>query len=99
MFPEEQGAAPHLKLLEAAYRWKRQKLMAGGAAGEAAAVEAPVEAAPSLAVDETMEEKEAVAAVAAPGAADREPVPPTREGSGDGADAVEGQEDGPQGSA
>lgn len=27
VFPEEAGAAPNLKLLEAAMRWKRQKLM------------------------------------------------------------------------
>ncbi len=26
IFPEEAGAAPNLKLLEAAYRWKKQKL-------------------------------------------------------------------------
>jgi len=26
VFPEEAGAAPNLKLLEAAYRWKRQKV-------------------------------------------------------------------------
>jgi len=32
VFPEEAGAAPNLKLLEAAMRWKRQKLMGGGAA-------------------------------------------------------------------
>jgi crooked neck len=25
IFPEEQGAAPNLKILEAAYKWKRQK--------------------------------------------------------------------------
>jgi hypothetical protein len=29
VFPEEAGAAPNLKLLEAAMRWKRQKLMTG----------------------------------------------------------------------
>lgn len=34
VFPEEAGAAPNLKLLEAAMRWKRQKLM-GGAADDA----------------------------------------------------------------
>ncbi len=36
IFPEEAGAAPNLKLLEAAYRWKKQKLEAadGGAGGE-----------------------------------------------------------------
>jgi hypothetical protein len=27
VFPEEAGVAPNLKLLEAAMRWKRQKLM------------------------------------------------------------------------
>jgi hypothetical protein len=26
IFPEEAGAAPNLKLLEAAYRWKKQKM-------------------------------------------------------------------------
>jgi hypothetical protein len=30
VFPEEAGAAPNLKLLEAAMRWKRQKMMGGG---------------------------------------------------------------------
>lgn len=25
IFPEEQGAVPNLKILEAAYKWKRQK--------------------------------------------------------------------------
>lgn len=41
VFPEEAGVAPNLKLLEAAMRWKRQKLMGaadgGGADGAAAA--------------------------------------------------------------
>ncbi|WIA40318.1 hypothetical protein OEZ86_013688 [Tetradesmus obliquus] len=36
VFPEEAGAAPNLKLLEAAMRWKRQKLAGGGGEGEAA---------------------------------------------------------------
>jgi hypothetical protein len=40
IFPEEAGAAPGLKLLEAAYRWKRQK------AGFEAPDEAPAAAAP-----------------------------------------------------
>ena len=26
IFPDETGAAPNLKILEAAYRWKRQKM-------------------------------------------------------------------------
>lgn len=26
IFPDEAGAAPNLKILEAAYKWKRQKL-------------------------------------------------------------------------
>ena len=30
IFPDEAGAAPNLKLLEAAQRWKRAKLAAGG---------------------------------------------------------------------
>lgn len=30
VFPEEAGAAPNLKLLEAAMRWKRQKMTQGG---------------------------------------------------------------------
>lgn len=34
VFPEEAGVAPNLKLLEAAMRWKRQKLM--GAEADAA---------------------------------------------------------------
>lgn len=29
VFPDEAGAAPHLKLLEAAYRWKRQRVDGG----------------------------------------------------------------------
>jgi crooked neck len=33
VFPEEAGAAPNLKLLEAAMRWKRQKMAAGGGGG------------------------------------------------------------------
>jgi crooked neck len=37
VFPEEAGAAPNLKLLEAAMRWKRQKMMGGGGAGDDAA--------------------------------------------------------------
>lgn len=35
VFPEEAGAAPNLKLLEAAMRWKRQKMMAQTAGGNA----------------------------------------------------------------
>eukprot|EP00983_Pelagomonas_calceolata_P093276 1157757-Pelagomonas_calceolata.AAC.23 len=30
IFPEEAGAAPHLKLLELAYKHKRQKMDTGG---------------------------------------------------------------------
>lgn len=30
IFPEEAGAAPHLKLLELAYKHKRQKMAQGG---------------------------------------------------------------------
>jgi crooked neck len=37
VFPEEAGAAPNLKLLEAAMRWKRQKMMGGGGTGGDAA--------------------------------------------------------------
>lgn len=38
VFPEEAGVAPNLKLLEAAMRWKRQKLMgADGGSDRAAA--------------------------------------------------------------
>jgi crooked neck len=33
VFPDEAAAAPNLKLLEAAYRWKRQKTQAGGGGG------------------------------------------------------------------
>lgn len=32
IFPDEAAAAPNLKLLEAAQRWKRQKLMQTGGA-------------------------------------------------------------------
>ena len=40
IFPDEAGAAPNLKLLEAAQRWKRQKLAGeGGAGGDALPVE------------------------------------------------------------
>ncbi len=31
IFPDEAAAAPNLKLLEAAQRWKRQKVMENGA--------------------------------------------------------------------
>lgn len=34
IFPEETGSAPHLKLLELAYKHKRQKMAADGAAEE-----------------------------------------------------------------
>ncbi|KAF6258280.1 TPR-like protein [Scenedesmus sp. NREL 46B-D3] len=37
VFPEEAGAAPNLKLLEAAMRWKRQKMAGGGDKGEGGA--------------------------------------------------------------
>ena len=37
IFPDESAADPNLKLLEAAQRWKRQRVMEGaGAAAEAA---------------------------------------------------------------
>jgi hypothetical protein len=39
VFPEEAGAAPNLKLLEAAMRWKRQKMMGGGEKGEGEAAD------------------------------------------------------------
>jgi crooked neck len=34
IFPEEQGAVPNLKILEAAHRWKKQKLEQEGGEGE-----------------------------------------------------------------
>lgn len=45
VFPEEAGVAPNLKLLEAAMRWKRQKLLGdtGGDAGAGAAAAATEE--------------------------------------------------------
>ena len=40
IFPDEAAADPNLRLLEAAQRWKRQKVMQNGDGGEAAAAEA-----------------------------------------------------------
>ncbi|MEW5311125.1 MAG: hypothetical protein WDW38_002865 [Sanguina aurantia] len=42
IFPEEAGAAPNLKLLQAAYRWKKQKTADTDAAAAAAASAPPV---------------------------------------------------------
>ena len=36
IFPEEQGAVPNLKILEAAHRWKKQKLEQEGGRGRVA---------------------------------------------------------------
>lgn len=45
VFPEEAGAAPNLKLLEAAYRWKRQKTDGAGVDAAAATAAATTAAA------------------------------------------------------
>ncbi|GBG68471.1 hypothetical protein CBR_g3016 [Chara braunii] len=45
IFPEEAGVAPNLKILEAAYRWKKQKAMAAAAAVNGGGAEVAAEAA------------------------------------------------------
>lgn len=55
VFPEEAGVAPNLKLLEAAMRWKRQKLNADANSGAAAQ---PQEQQPAAAEEEQGQEEE-----------------------------------------
>jgi hypothetical protein len=56
VFPEEAGVAPNLKLLEAAMRWKRQKLM--GAEADAAALQPEQQQQPDEEEEEEQQQEE-----------------------------------------